>query len=106
MGAASLCVAEQRQRCRLGIMRASGATKRIRGGAGSARAARVTLEPQRMPLMRADRRAHHARDARPRWRDAITARLIAFTLVAAFVAGCSTLPPGADYPKTVSTALA
>ena len=56
--------------------------------------------------MRADHRAHNARDARGRWLDAISARIVAFALVAAFIAGCSTLPPGADYPKTVSTALA
>src|SRR4051812_23653332 len=36
----------------------------------------------------------------------IATHLVALVLVAAFVGGCSTLPPGADYPKTVSAALA
>jgi putative cardiolipin synthase len=33
-------------------------------------------------------------------------RFVAFSLVAALVVGCATLPPGADFPKVVSIALA
>ncbi len=36
---------------------------------------------------------------------AFALRLCAAVLIAAFVAGCSTLPPGADFPKSYSTAL-
>ena len=36
----------------------------------------------------------------------IAFRLFAFIAVAAFVSGCATLPPGASYPKTASSALA
>jgi cardiolipin synthase C len=36
----------------------------------------------------------------------MASRLFAFILVAAFLGGCASLPPGSDYPKTVTSALA
>lgn len=41
----------------------------------------------------------------PRRGPAATVQWLALALCFAFAAGCSTLPPGVDYPKTVTTAL-
>src|SRR5258706_15774712 len=46
------------------------------------------------------------RTARPSEWGSTASRLSAFILVAAFLGGCASLPPGSNYPKTVTSALA